>query len=153
MRLVSWFVCCSLSFLLAAGAVVSQEFVYADKQVERFVAQIELNTAEELAAVLRKAEQLAAEPDFDHSKHHPVAFVLHGPEAEVLLSHNYRQNKSLVDLAASLSALNIIDVKVCKTWMGGRELDESQLLPFVGTVPYGPGELQRLMKDENYVYF
>ena len=58
-----------------------------------------------------------------------------------------------MDLAARLSAFKVVDIKVCRTWMGGQRLDESQLPPFVATVPFGPAEEKRLMEEENYVYF
>lgn len=83
----------------------------------------------------------------------PVAFVLHGPEARVFMTHNYAVNQALINLAAKLSALNVVDIKVCKTWMGGQAIDEVQLLPFVGTVPNGPAEERRLIDEEGFVYF
>lgn len=42
-----------------------------------------------------------------------VTLVLHGPVLKSLLRENYLQNKNLVDQAASLSALGVIDVKAC----------------------------------------
>ncbi len=83
----------------------------------------------------------------------PVAFVLHGPEVRVLLRQNYMMYKATVDLAASLSALGVVDIKACETWMGGNQIMVEELQSFVGTVPYGPGEVNRLVKEEDYLYF
>ena len=83
----------------------------------------------------------------------PIAFVLHGPEAESLFASHYAENKALVNLAARLTAFKVVDIKVCETWMGSRRLDSTQLPPFIGTVPFGPAEEKRLLKQERYVYF
>ena len=103
--------------------------------------------------VLERADQLFNSGEFNAGDDTPVAFVLHGPEAEVFFSSRYQSNRALVDLAAKLTAFEVVDIKVCKTWIGGEDLDESQLLPFVGTVPFGPEEERRLLEEENYVYF
>lgn len=118
-----------------------------------YLARIELHSAEELNGALMRAEELFATDRFKAGTDAPVVFVLHGPEARTLLNKEYKLNKSLVDLAARLSAFQIVDVRVCKTWMGGEGLDENQLPPFIDTVPYGPEEKRRLLNDEKYVYF
>jgi intracellular sulfur oxidation DsrE/DsrF family protein len=71
----------------------------------------------------------------------------------VLLRQSYLENKQLVDLAASLSALGVVEIKACETWMGGNSVDPSTLQPFVQTVSYGPGEVRRLVNDEGYIRF
>jgi intracellular sulfur oxidation DsrE/DsrF family protein len=119
----------------------------------RYLARIELHSAEELNGALMRAEELFAGDRFKSGTDAPVVFVLHGPEAKTLLTNEYKLNKSLVDLAARLSAFQIVDVRVCKTWMGSEGLDESQLPPFISTVPYGPEEKRRLLNEGKYVYF
>ena len=69
------------------------------------------------------------------------------------MAENYQQHKTIVDLAARLSAFEVVDIKVCKTWLDHVQLDEAQLPPFIGTVSYGPAEKRRLMEQEKYVYF
>ena len=82
-----------------------------------------------------------------------MVFVLHGPEAKGLLLSKYHKNQSVMDMAARLSAFELVDIRVCRTWMGGNGVDESDLPPFVTTVPYGPAEIERLLEQQNYVYF
>ncbi|MEH6582631.1 MAG: acyl-CoA transferase [Halioglobus sp.] len=119
----------------------------------RHLAEIELHTAEELRGVLLRAEQLLANGAMVLGDPAPVTFVLHGPEVKILLRQNYLANKSTVDLAASLSALGVVEIKACETWMGGSGIAVDELQPFVGTVAYGPTEIRRLVDDENFLYF
>jgi hypothetical protein len=37
--------------------------------------------------------------------------------------------------------------------MGSHRVDETQLQPFVGTVPYGAEEVERLVSEEDYINF
>lgn len=120
---------------------------------QRFVADVELQTAEEFRQTLLRAEQLLVEGVAPQGDEAAVTFVLHGPVIRDLLRENYLDNKDMVDLAASLSALGVVSIKACRTWMGGQKIDESELQPFVDTVSYGPGEVRRLLKAENYIYF
>ena len=89
----------------------------------------------------------------DTGKDAKVSFVLHGPVLTNLLRENYLANKQLVDLAAALSALDVIEVKACRTWMGSHGLTEQQLQPFIETVTYGPAEVRSLLQEKNYVRF
>lgn len=118
---------------------------------EQALARIELHTADELYQVLKRSDSLFALAEAGESS--PVVFILHGSEAKVFFRQNYSQNKPLVDLAAKLSAFNIVDIKVCKTWMGHHQLQADQLLPFVGTVDNGPAAEQELLLQRNYRYF
>lgn len=120
---------------------------------ERYVADVRLHTADELEALLKRAEMLVQDGALPLDGVPRVAFVLHGPEVRVLLRQSYLDNKPLVDLAASLSALGVVEIKACETWMGGNSVDPSALQPFVQTVPYGPGEIRRLVNDERYIKF
>lgn len=119
----------------------------------KYVARIEVHTAEELDQLLNRAEQLFDSGGFESGKDVPIAFVLHGPEAKTLLKQNYQANKLLVDRVARLSAFNVVDVKVCRTWLGGESIGLDQLPPFIMTIPFGPAELDRLIEQEGYVYF
>ena len=144
----------ALRFLVFFVCIFSH-FVDAQElaSTARYLTRIELHSAEELNGALMRAEELFATDRFKAGTDAPVVFVLHGPEARTLLNSEYKLNKSLVDLAARLSAFQIVDVRVCKTWMGGEGIVENQLPPFVSTVPYGPEEKRRLLSDEQYVYF
>ncbi len=118
-----------------------------------YVAAIELHTTAELHAVLLRADKLLTEGVALQGRPASVTFVLHGPEVRSLLRQNYLQNKSTVDLAARLSAMGVVDIKACETWMGGNSVNPEELQPFVGTVNYGPAEIDRLIDEEGYIYF
>jgi intracellular sulfur oxidation DsrE/DsrF family protein len=138
-----------LLLLLLSFAALAQDGVAPS----RYLAEIELHTEAELLSVLERSDLLFSDGDLTQADPYPVRLVLHGPEARLFLKENYLAHKSTVDLAARLSALGVIDVKVCETWMGGNRVRVEQLPPFVGTVRYGPAEERRLMRDEGYVYF
>lgn len=118
-----------------------------------YVAAIELHTTAELQSVLQRADQLLLDGVALQSDPATVTFILHGPEVRSLLRQNYRQNKSMVDLAARLSALGVVEIMACDTWMGGNSVAAEDLQPFVGTVSYGPSEIRRLVEEEDYLYF
>jgi len=144
-RLISLLLGVSLAFaVLGQGAQVDGQ---------RYVVDIELQTIEEFRQLLERAEQLLLEGVVPQDGVAKVTFVLHGPVVNNLLRRNYLDNKRTVDLAASLSAMDVIDVKACRTWMGGNDVSEEDLQPFIETVAYGPAEVQGLIKDNGYIYF
>ena len=148
-RSVRWV---SLLLAMLLAHVVSAQEASLDEQ--RFVVDIELQTVEEFHQLLQRAETLLLEglvPQNDDVA--KVTFVLHGPVVRNLLRQNYLDNKQTVDMAASLSALGVIDVKACRTWMGMNSVNEADLQPFIETVSYGPAEVQLLVKEKNYIYF
>jgi intracellular sulfur oxidation DsrE/DsrF family protein len=120
--------------------------------VPGYLARIEQNDPEEVKRALLKAEQYYL--DNNMSPALPIiAFVLHGPEVEIFFRDNYRRYKPIVDLAARLSALKVVDIKVCRTRLRFLESDAAELFPFVGSVPFGPAEIERLSGEEDFVYF
>ena len=118
----------------------------------RFVADIELQTEADLSALLVRAEQLLLDGGLNQQQG-AVVLVLHGPVLRSLLRANYVQSKPMVDQAASLSALGVLEVKACRSWMGQNDIDERQLQPFVQVVSFGPAEVSRLVEDEGYIEF
>ena len=134
--------CCTLSQAEAEGATD-----------QRFVVDIELQTLEQFNLLLQRAEQLLLSGEIKQQGEAAVVFVLHGPVLRSLVRQNYAANRETVDMAARLSALEVIDVKACRTWMGGNGVAEGDLQPFVETVSYGPAEVERLVKQSNYLYF
>ena len=141
-----------LRVLALLGALLCFPALAQDEQAS-YLAEIELHTVDELHSVLRRAEQLLSSGALPLGAAPPVTFVLHGPEVRILLRQNYLDNKPTVDLAASLSALGVVEIKACETWLGGDGIVVEQLQPFVGTVPYGPTEVRRLIEEEDYLYF
>lgn len=130
--------------------------VLADTPIDpeqRYLAEIELHTAQEMLEILQRTEALLLQGAIPLDGEPRVAFVLHGPEVYILLRQNYLANKAVVDRAASLSALGVVEIKACETWMGSKGIDPDQLQPFVATVPYGPAEKRRLVERENFIRF
>jgi intracellular sulfur oxidation DsrE/DsrF family protein len=106
---------------------------------------------EDISLVLNAVEEKLADPTVEPAP--PIVMMLHGPEARHFLRSNYTKNQSLVDLGAKLAGYGLIDVKICETWMRRNKHDKSELFPFVSTVPFGPSELSRLRKEEDYSEF
>ncbi len=77
----------------------------------------------------------------------PLVVMLHGDHANVFVRENYAANRKRVDQAALLDAYGIIDVKMCATWMRLNDIQASDIPPFIDTVPFGPGEVDRLRKN------
>ena len=117
----------------------------------RLQANVALHTLSELQELLERAEGIA-NGDAAYNTEEPIAVVLHGEEIKAFLRSNYRTNKPLVDLAARFDAFNVIDVKVCKRWMGANGIRVNDLPPFVEAVPFGVGERERL-EAAGYAYF
>ena len=93
-----------LAVSLFPGPALAEE---TPAETAYFVADIELQTAQEFGQLLDRAEQLMDEgdslPPVDGNDAAIVTLVLHGPVLKNLLRENYRENKTLVDQAASLS--------------------------------------------------
>lgn len=119
----------------------------------QFVADIELQTESDLQALLERAEALLLSGQASQIDGPSVSFVLHGPVLRSLLRDNYSQSKVLVDKAASLTALGVVEMKACRTWLAANDLEESQLQPFVMGVDYGLDEVNRLVRDQGYYFF
>lgn len=117
-----------------------------------YLARIQLDSPQEIEEALLRAEQLFLSGQVETGDN-PLAFVLHGPEVAIFLRENYGRYKKIVDLAARLTAFEVVDVRVCETRMGILGREKSALVPFVGTVPFGPAEVDRLLNQEKYVYF
>ena len=137
--------------MLCIGTGLSAQELLSPGSDKRDLARVQLHSVEELAGILNRADALFNQSGFRLDE--PVVFVLHGAEGKVFLRQSYLKNKSLVDMAARLSALGVVDIKVCETWMGGEKIDRSQLLPFVSTVHNGPQEVLRLLNEGDYSYF
>ncbi len=116
-----------------------------------YLARIASDSPEEIAAALARAEELYKLGNFESSPK-PIVIVLHGPEIEVFFKDKYQEYKEIVDLAARLSAFGIVDVRVCETETGVLGRSPSNLHSFIGTVPFGPSEIRRLL-NKGHVSF
>lgn len=141
-----------LTALLWSLHGITQGLLPAQEQ-ERFVADIELQTADQFKQLLERAETLLVEGVAPQDEEPTVTFVLHGPVIKDLLRQNYVESSELVNLAASLSALQVIEIKACRTWMGSHDVMEVDLQPFVTPVNLWRSELERLRTQESYLDF
>ena len=98
-----------------------------------------------------RAEEVAARPQSQGEKA-AVVLVLHGPEVEFFAISNYPRYKDIVDQAARLDAFDVVDVKICQSMMERLGVEREDIPAFIEQVPYGPGEVERLVR-EGYVYF
>jgi len=57
-----------------------------------------------------------------------------------------------VDEAARLDAFDVVDIRICQTMMEARGIGPDDIPSFIEQVPYGPGEVERLVED-GYLYF
>ena len=105
-----------------------------------------------MASALQRAETLYLEGKLPAGAN-PMAIVLHGPEVEIFFKDNYQDYRNIVDLAARLSAFGVVDVRVCETQTGIMGRSRDSVHSFIGTVPFGPTEINRLLNQQNYVYF
>ena len=118
---------------------------------ERAVLDITVHTVEELQVLLERAQYLAQSPR-ETNQNASVVLVLHGPEVEFFSTRNYDQYKHIVDEAARLDSLDILDVRICQAMMASRGVARDDIPPFIDQVPDGPAEIERLV-GEGYVYF
>ena len=118
----------------------------------KLLADLRVHSADELGDVLQRVDQLFSNGRLG-AQSPPVVFLLHGEEARVLYQQNYTRHQEIVDLAAKLSAFDVVDIRVCAVWANGKGLDNNRLQPFVGTVPYAPKEEKKLVRESGYRYF
>lgn len=127
--------------LFMANSAHAEKSAHAE---EKFLGQISAHSPAELASLLEKAERWSeTNPNYPEDA---ISVILHGPEAAAFIKENYKDHQQLVDKAAKLDAFNVVDIKICETWMGINQVKRNQLPAFVDTVPFGPAEEKRLIK-------
>lgn len=122
-----------------------------DPVPERAVLDISVHTVEELEVLFDRAGKLADKLGSDKQEA-SIILVLHGPEVSFFSSKNYDKYKDIVDQAARLDALDIVDVKICQTMMKVQGVERDDIPSFIEQVPLGSAEIDRLVR-EGYVYF
>lgn len=142
-------------FIVLLGLLLALPVMAQDSQssVAGYVADIELQTEEDLIELLSRAEVLFLDGTLSQDDGATLTLVLHGPVLRSLMRDSYRDSKQMVDQAATLSALGVVRIQACRSWMGSNGLSEAGLQPFVGVVSYGPNEVDRLIRDEGYIVF
>lgn len=139
-------------FLFFSCSVNAQSDEPFSGNADGYVARILNNSPEEVADALARVEKLYGEGKLSQGAN-PIAIILHGPEVEIFFKDNYEEYKLIVDLAARLSAFGVVDVRVCETQTGIMGRSRSSIHSFIGTVPFGPTAIKRLLDQQNYVYF
>lgn len=145
-------VCLCVLALQAPFANAQLEATLDSVNPDGYVARILNDSPEEVADALERAEKLYVEGKLPQGAN-PISIILHGPEVEIFFKDNYDEYKKIVDLTARLSAFGVVDVRVCETQSGIMGRSRSSIHPFIGTVPFGPTEIKRLLDQQNYVYF
>ena len=126
--------------------IPDSNFVIPQPGGTQAVYDITLHDPDQLRVLLRRLEQLADRPN-TRDDLPEIALVLHGQEVGFFALDNYDKYRDLVDLAAKLDAFQIVEVKMCKTRMRNLGLDSSDIPAFIELVPYGPDEVDRLVKE------
>jgi intracellular sulfur oxidation DsrE/DsrF family protein len=118
---------------------------------DRAVLDISVHTLDELRVLLDRAEDLSSRL-LETRQDASVVLVLHGPEVEFFSKKNYDRYRDIVDQAARLDALQVVDVKICQTMMTISGVARDDIPAFIEQVPDGRVEVERL-RNEGYVYF
>ena len=132
-------------------AAAGGEFPHKGATLRGMVLDVSVHSLDELRVLLDRAEELAMRPQPQGEKA-GVVLVLHGPEVKFFAISNYTRYKEIVDKAARLDAFDVVDVKICRTMMEKLGVERDQIPAFIEQVPYGPGEVGRLVR-EGYLYF
>ena len=117
----------------------------------RTVLDISVHTLAELEVLFERAGELVMKPR-SSGEEASIVLVLHGPEVDFFSIRNYDKYKDIVDEAARLDAFDVVDIRICQTMMDARGIGPDDIPSFIEQVPYGPGEVERLVED-GYLYF
>jgi intracellular sulfur oxidation DsrE/DsrF family protein len=114
---------------------------------KRYLFDVTEHSIEEMQALLQRTEEISqlVSDEFDNLE---IVMILHGPNLDWFTQEHYDKNKDLVDLAARLDTLGIIDLKACTTSMESRGIDSTGLPAFIEPVPYAPDEIARLQEQD-----
>lgn len=142
----------SVSSLAQNSNTEPTPFKINESVAQGYLARIGYNDPDQLNEALGRVQAFYEEHGSDAAVS-PISLVVHGPEVEIFDRTNYQMFKSIVDRAAQLTALGVLDIAVCETRINDEGLSVGEVYPFVDTVPYGPAEVDRLLSDEGYIYF
>ncbi len=135
-----------LTLLLAAALYSAPPAWSAEAETVRSYLEISPGNLDELEALLTTFESAGLVSSSDAARE-PVVIILHGDEALPFTRSGYAENRTLIDRTALLDAYQLIDVRMCETWMRANGISKDELLPFVDPVPYAPDEARRLTAE------
>ena len=104
------------------------------------------HSIEEMEALLARAREIS-QFDSNEYKDLDIVMILHGPDIDWFTQQNQEKNMKLIELAAELDQLEIIDMKVCETAMDKRGIKREDIPAFIESVPYAPDEMKKLLQD------
>lgn len=136
-------ICWIMSFALLMGSS-------AQAHAEGQFIDIIPHSNDEIDLILETLESAIPEDNTDTT---PIVMMLHGDEADRFLRGSYSKYKDVIDQTAKLAAYNVIDVKVCETWMRQNNYTKADLFPFMNTVKFARSEIKRLKREEDYSEF
>lgn len=116
-----------------------------------YVFDVSKHSQEELLAALKRADEIATASSEDFKKFN-LAIIVHGPDVSWFDKRHYEQNKELVDLAAKLDALDVINMKIDQESMAKHGILDENVPTFIDRVPFAADELTRL-QDSGYFTF
>jgi len=116
----------------------------------RYVFDISVHTRAGLEAVLARVERLQASGTLAGGAP-AMALVLHGPEIAFFTRENYPRYKALVDRVRALDDSGVIETKMCRTMMRAKSIRPADVPDFIELVPYGPAEIDRLVREEHRI--
>lgn len=128
-----------------SGSTTNPQFSVGRNQ---YMFDVSDHSRAELVAMLKRADEVSS-VSADKSGNLDIALILHGSDIGWFAKQNYQRNKQLVDLAARLDALKVIDLKVCQRAMDDYGYAESEIPDFIERVPYAPDEMRQL-EDSGY---
>jgi len=134
----------------AAIGTVPEPIAPQREPAHNLLADISLHSVKELELLFDRVEQLLQRP-LSEGEQPLVSLVLHGREVEFFALKNYDKYKNVVDRAAKLAALGAVDISICQTQMKNFGIASDEVPSFLRQVPFGPGEVKRLL-DDGYVY-
>lgn len=119
---------------------VSPQFSVDNTQ---YMFDVSNHSREELLTVLKRADEIATTSSSE-LKQLNIALILHGSDVAWFSRQHYDKNKELIDLAAKLDALEVIDMKICQQSMQKHGIADEDIPAFIERVPYAPDEITRL---------
>lgn len=106
----------------------------------------------ELQSALWRADALFQSGEINQESG-PLLVQLMGSEVNFFVRDNYPQHKEVVDLAARLSGLGLVDMSVSAERLRQLEIDSRSLQPFVGVFVSAEGSVKQRREKEGFIYF
>lgn len=114
-----------------------------------YVFDVASHSRQNLLAVLKRANEVATDSS-GNLKQLNITVVVHGRRVRWFDKQNYEENKELVDLAAKLDALDVINVKIDQQAMQEFGVQDENVPDFIERVPFAADEITRLQGSGHF---